>query len=355
MYIAIIANKSLSAYRKWQGEYTLVEHVTRELLTYINKNYAFDFEMAGLLYSELADIYFMRNRLTEALELALKGIDIAGENQWVLSENAYILSKIYYALERDFECNEATFVAEQKISDQRYFDLNINVECFKAEMLLSINEHKKVAVWLDEILPKVKENLYKIYPNVYLILIRYLIASKELVKAREIISLLKNCADDYGFYRLKAELNVLNAKVFENQGFSKQSSEQILEAVELSWKERLVRLFLKDEKFLKYKLTELSNIFEENKKFEQANFINLILEGYMDTFDKENFCENSILSQRELEILKLIELGYTNTEISGKLFLSINTVKTHLKNIFIKLDVSNRTGALAKAKIINLL
>jgi len=58
------------------------------------------------------------------------------------------------------------------------------------------------------------------------------------------------------------------------------------------------------------------------------------------------------LSEREEDVLLLIAQGYKNAEIAEKLFLSINTIKTHTKNIFIKLDVRNRIEASRKAQII---
>lgn len=51
------------------------------------------------------------------------------------------------------------------------------------------------------------------------------------------------------------------------------------------------------------------------------------------------------LTKRELEILQLIVEGNTNCEIANKLYLTIGTVKTHLRNIFNKLNVDDRTQA----------
>jgi DNA-binding CsgD family transcriptional regulator len=55
------------------------------------------------------------------------------------------------------------------------------------------------------------------------------------------------------------------------------------------------------------------------------------------------------LTQREAEIMELISTGIGNEEIANKLFVSRNTVKFHIKNIFIKLDVKNRVQALQKS------
>jgi len=55
------------------------------------------------------------------------------------------------------------------------------------------------------------------------------------------------------------------------------------------------------------------------------------------------------LSQRELEVLSLVAAGNTNREAAARLFISEATVKTHLLNIYAKLDVSDRAAAVAEA------
>jgi LuxR family maltose regulon positive regulatory protein len=61
------------------------------------------------------------------------------------------------------------------------------------------------------------------------------------------------------------------------------------------------------------------------------------------------------LSQRELEVLNLIAEGLTNRETAGRLFLSLNTIKVHTRNIYGKLGVNNRTQAVARARELGLL
>lgn len=61
---------------------------------------------------------------------------------------------------------------------------------------------------------------------------------------------------------------------------------------------------------------------------------------------------NAQLSERELEVLNELSKGKTNMEISDSLFISVNTVKSHLKIIYEKLDVKNRTQAAKKIEIV---
>ena len=61
------------------------------------------------------------------------------------------------------------------------------------------------------------------------------------------------------------------------------------------------------------------------------------------------------ISDREYEVLVLLAGGHTNKEIADRLFVSPNTVKTHLANLYGKLQVSRRTQAIHKAKALRLI
>jgi len=63
----------------------------------------------------------------------------------------------------------------------------------------------------------------------------------------------------------------------------------------------------------------------------------------------------SVLSAREREVLQLIAEGLSNPEIASRLYLSLNTVKVHSRNIYGKLGVHNRMQAVARARALGIL
>ena len=61
------------------------------------------------------------------------------------------------------------------------------------------------------------------------------------------------------------------------------------------------------------------------------------------------------ISEREIEVLALLADGLTYQEIAQTMFVSVNTVKSHLKSIYGKLGVHNRREAVARARVLHLL
>jgi LuxR family maltose regulon positive regulatory protein len=61
------------------------------------------------------------------------------------------------------------------------------------------------------------------------------------------------------------------------------------------------------------------------------------------------------LSEREEAVLRYLPTMMSNQEIAAELFVSVNTVKTHLKSIYRKLDADDRRGAVRRARNLSLL
>jgi LuxR family transcriptional regulator, maltose regulon positive regulatory protein len=61
------------------------------------------------------------------------------------------------------------------------------------------------------------------------------------------------------------------------------------------------------------------------------------------------------LTERELEVLRLLAAGHSNAGIAADLFVELSTVKTHLIHLYGKLGVHSRTRAVARARVLGLL
>ena len=84
--------------------------------------------------------------------------------------------------------------------------------------------------------------------------------------------------------------------------------------------------------------------FLEKRAFERESFRRAVAEALRLPGEEEG-----ALTARELDVLALLKQGLTNKEIAKALVISDNTVKRHLKAIFLKLDVNTRSAAVARA------
>ena len=97
------------------------------------------------------------------------------------------------------------------------------------------------------------------------------------------------------------------------------------------------------------------------KKITTPKTETIIIEKEVFISDSANFTRNEAelskrkISNRELEVLELMSLGLSNQEIAEKLFVSLNTIKTHSSNLFEKLEAKRRTQAIETAKKLQLI
>ncbi|MCA9929955.1 MAG: response regulator transcription factor [Anaerolineales bacterium] len=67
------------------------------------------------------------------------------------------------------------------------------------------------------------------------------------------------------------------------------------------------------------------------------------------------FLQGTPLSERELDVLRLLNTHLTGTEIAEQLFIAPSTVRSHIKNIYSKLNAHSRSEAVLRAEALHLL
>ena len=144
-------------------------------------------------------------------------------------------------------------------------------------------------------------------------------------------------------------LKISYVVLFTLKGNKEKAYTTLIEAMELASAENLLYYFVNDHDRIKDSLKDAFYVLATKKNNVPTKFIDS-LKLALERKEKLKKMNSGIdLSARELDMLKCIG-DLSNQEIADKLFVSLNTVKTHLKNIYIKLDVDNRTKAVAKAK-----
>jgi LuxR family maltose regulon positive regulatory protein len=157
--------------------------------------------------------------------------------------------------------------------------------------------------------------------------------------------------------------------VVDKAGDANQANLALTQCLELSAPEGYLRVFLDAGQPMRKLLTHwLAQEQVHRPADTNPDFLRDYATHLLSQFDTESYVVTGTvgkktisdplvesLSQRELEVLRLIALGMTNEAIARQIIVSPGTVKAHTANIYRKLDVANRTEAVARARQLGLI
>jgi LuxR family maltose regulon positive regulatory protein len=159
-----------------------------------------------------------------------------------------------------------------------------------------------------------------------------------------------------GRYLLVAlEALLLRAQMQAELGYRRASRADCARALELAEPEGFIGVFIEQGPAVAEALADLR---EQDRP--GAGYLERILAAFSrsrppDTTRSEPQTLVEPLTERELDVLRLMAEGLTYKEIGGRLFISLNTVRSHAKAIYGKLDVNNRTRAIETARQLEIL
>ena len=154
------------------------------------------------------------------------------------------------------------------------------------------------------------------------------------------------------------EILVVQAFAYRAQGDTTRAFASLGRALALAEPEGYVRTFVSEGEPMRSMLFAFRSTLKKqsySERDELAGYVDKLLSAFTQPAKVPQSNLTEPLSQRELEVLKLIAEGLTNQEIASKLYLSQHTVKVHARNIFAKLGVQNRTQAAARGKSLGIL
>jgi LuxR family maltose regulon positive regulatory protein len=242
------------------------------------------------------------------------------------------------------------------------------VDVMQARLWLEIGNFSKVFQWLQSreliekpITERIKEiekygGINEFFITENQILIRYTLAQNKPENAIEMIAPILEYSEKKGNKRRLIELLLLQAIALHQQDKLNSAMESLQAAFLLAEPEGFQRVFLDEGKRI------ISLLNQAIKHHVGPDFAGKLLSA----IGKEQAPIQSIpqinsdhvieqLSEREIEVLRLIAQGFSNTEIAKKLFISLSTVKGHTTNIFGKLGVKNRTQAVSFGRSIGII
>lgn len=227
---------------------------------------------------------------------------------------------------------------------------------WKMYLFMEAEQLDEAQKYIKDLGLSVKDDILHTNEVIYVSYTRLLLFQGKLDEAEILRKKLFDLVSKSGKLERVIELKILNAYAHKVKGDFKKGVAEIVEAMEIAAEENLLSYFTFNFHYIK-ELVEEAFIVQATQK---TNIPDLFIKNLKTILEKRAKLNKTSsnqfeLSSRELDTLKQIAENLTNQEIADKLFISLNTVKTHLKNINLKLGVNNRNQAVEKAREVGLI
>ena len=178
-----------------------------------------------------------------------------------------------------------------------------------------------------------------------------------LSEARSHLARHEKLAETHGLLNWQIEIWIARAVIYQTEGKADDARRMIESALAASAPRGFFRLFLDEGGILR---PLLESTLRHSKDRDLSAYIHRLLEAMPNDLPRSGRSPTSALpsaelSEREIQVLRLLADGESYKEIGEQLFLSLNTVQFHVKSIYRKLLVNKRTQAIEKAREMKLI
>jgi LuxR family transcriptional regulator, maltose regulon positive regulatory protein len=204
----------------------------------------------------------------------------------------------------------------------------------------------------------------------HLVLARVLIAQYkfdrvdgDLQKVLGLLERLLQAAEEGGRNRSVIEISILQSLAHQAQGNQPLAFASLERALALAEPEGYVRIFADEGEPMRMLIANYRFSIDKHISYSahaKLGYTGKLLAAFAPPVNKKSTIKNpkldmvEPLSERELEVLKLLRSELSGPEIAGRLIVSLNTLRTHTKNIYNKLGVNNRRAAIRRAEELDL-
>ena len=239
------------------------------------------------------------------------------------------------------------------------------IEALKARVHIKQGSLAKAINWIHERGISINDDLSYISEFEHITLARILIAEykngrtePDMLQAIGLLERLLKAAEDRRRMGSVIEILLLQAIAHDAQGNLNHALHALEQALDVAEPEGYLRIFVDEG-------SQMARLLYKALSQEIASdYVRRLLAAFPTDGQEKIIALKSQdsdsewiepLSEREIEVLGLIAEGLTNQEISGRLYVSLNTVKAHTRNIYSKIGVNNRTHAVSKARTLGIL
>jgi len=239
------------------------------------------------------------------------------------------------------------------------------VDAIKAGIYLKQGQLPKAEKWVREQGLSANDQLSYLCEFEHIILARVLISEYQshqeehlILDGLNLLDRLLKAAENQNRIRSLLQILMVTALAYHAAGSTPQAFASLERSLRLAAPEDYFRTFIDEGEPMRALLLDFRGSIEKQprgKDHELWGYVDKLLSGFAQSKNILQSNSNELLSQRELEVLRLIAQGLSNDEISQRLFLALDTVKGHNRRIYGKLQVQRRTEAIIRARELGLL
>ena len=311
-----------------------------------------DWPVASYAHLATAELLYERNDLEQAAVHVKKAGELAEtgghtDNMVIGSLDAVRIKLAY----RDWEGAQKLLEHTRDMAAPTISMVKVQLNLEQVRLFLAQDKIREAEEWWQQNQVSLPTGSFFSYALAQITQARLLLARQEARKAGALLTALLGQVENAGMGRLAVQILCLQALALKAQGQKDEALKSLQHALSAAQNEGNLRPFL-DAGTSILDLLHLAKSRGISKEFTS---------GLLDVISNEEpdkparSTSPGLLSKRETELLRLVADGCSNKEIAASLVISIGTVKRHTGNIFHKLDVKNRTEAIARARELRLL
>jgi LuxR family maltose regulon positive regulatory protein len=307
-----------------------------------------------------AGLLMEQNRIGEALEIIAALQDTIDES--MSAEFVYavhmLAAELYFLLRKKDKYDATLKLVKEYITTHMSQYLLKNVSAYEARTLIYNGDKAAAERWLKNyFVDDAYGVLYKIYRN--FTTVRALILLDQTGKAADALVRLKTLSEQFARPLDTAEADVLLSIIEWSSGKKKEARIRLLKVLSFLTRYGFVRIVANEGKAVLPILSALLKSMEADSDSDDA-LHKFVKEVYYAAYDRAKYLRgitynsestNVIqLSPQQKRVLTLLSKGYKNTEIMQATGLSLNTIRTHTKLAYRKLEVTNSLDAVTRAR-----
>jgi ATP/maltotriose-dependent transcriptional regulator MalT len=360
-YLLMIANLRLAETLRQQGKLQQVIDICEQQMQSADKSGISKTVVVGWLLAIWGEVLAEFNDLEKAVDLAKKGVELTerGRDVAMIGWSNLCLVRVLFS-RGDLTGAEEVIQKIERIAQEYDMPLWIPIQlsAWKARIWQEQGKLETVSQWVSEHGLDADEAPTYLHEMEYVVLARFLITQRRLDEAIRLLQWLLPAAKLRGRNSRAIEILILQALAVQAKGDTAQAMTVLERALTLAEPEGFIRTFV-DEGLPMARL-----LYEATSRRIAPDYTRRLLTAFTITEPEETDSAKTRspgselidpLSEREIEVLQLVAEGFTNQEIASRLYLSLNTVKVHTRNIYSKLGVNNRTHAGAKGRSLGIL